>query len=132
LETFRQQAIEQVLSRIDLVGVPPSFQSEAEHYTRLNALSWRMDPATATEIETRLAAYGFDQDAINAEAYAQARELFLMFESLLVSTQNRRTILLREINNQRHADEFRKNRRSNRSLSRSAAPSGSPSTHEGN
>src|SRR5262249_40652471 len=53
LESFRQRAIEQVLSRIDLIGVPPSFRSEAEHYTRLNALSWRIDPAAATEIETR-------------------------------------------------------------------------------
>src|SRR5262249_55574786 len=76
LETFRQQAIEQVLSRIGLVGVPPSFQSEAEHYTSLNALSWRTDPVAATEIETRLSAYGFNQNAINAEVYAQARELF--------------------------------------------------------
>src|SRR5262249_50296547 len=121
-----------LVSRIDPVGVPPSFQSEAEHYTRLNALSWRTDPAAATEIETRLAAYGFDQDAINVEVYAQARELFLMFESLLVSSQNRQTILLREINNQRHATECRKDRPTNRSLSRSASLNGSSSTREEN
>jgi hypothetical protein len=55
-----------------------------------------------------------------------------MFESLVVSTQNRGTILLRQIDNQRHAKEFRKDRRTNRSLSRSAALSGSPSMREEN
>jgi hypothetical protein len=43
----------------------------------------------ATEIELRLAAHGFDRDAINVEVYAQARELFLMFEGLLMSPKNR-------------------------------------------
>jgi hypothetical protein len=109
LETFRQQAIEQTLNRIDLIGIPTSFRVEAKHYTRINALNWRVDPAAATEIELRLAAYGFDQDAINVEVYAQARELFLMFESLLVSTQNRRTILVREIANQRRTKQIRCN-----------------------
>ena len=100
LETFRQQAIERALSRIDLVGIPSSFQEEASYHTRLNALSWRMAPLATSEIEVRLASYGFDHHAINAEVYAQARELFLMFEGLLVTAQNRRTILLREIHNQ--------------------------------
>jgi hypothetical protein len=106
LQTFRQQAVERALSRIDLVGIPPSFQEEASCYTRLNALSWRMDPAAATEIEFRLGSYGLDAHSINAEVYAQARELFLMFETLLVSAQTRRTVLLREFNNQRHARDF--------------------------
>jgi hypothetical protein len=129
LGNLRQQAIEQALSRIDLVGIPPSFQAAANYQTRLNALSWRIDPVAATEIECRLASYGFDQDAINAEVYAQARELFLMFESLLVSTQNRRTILLREIDNHRHA-KASCNYHPNRSLSRSASLNRSPPTGE--
>jgi hypothetical protein len=120
LQTFRQQAIERTLGRIDLIGIPPSFQEEANYYTRLNALSWRMNQVAATEIELRLASSGLDQDAINAEVYAQAREQFLMFDALLVSAQNRRTILLREINKQRQASEFGKDCRTRWPLSRPA------------
>ena len=108
LESYRQQAIEQALGRIDLVGIPSEVREHADRRTRLNALSWRADPIAAAEIETRLAAYGFDQDAINVEVYAQARELFLMFETLLVSAQSRRMMLLRDIANQRHAKACRK------------------------
>jgi hypothetical protein len=108
LRDLSPATIERALSRIDLVDFPPSLQAEANHYTRLNALSWRVDSVVSTEIELRLVAHGFDQDAINVEVYAQAREPFLMFESLLVSTQNRRTILLRDIANHRHAKQIRK------------------------
>ena len=107
LQSFRQQAIERALSQIDVFGAPPIFQNEAKRYTRLNALSWRMDPAAATEIELRLASYGIDHHTINAEVYAQARELFLTFESLLVSAQSRRAVLLREINILRQTRECR-------------------------
>jgi hypothetical protein len=65
VRVLSSQAIERALSRIDLVGFPPSLQAEANNYTRLNALSWRVDPVVATEIELRLVAHGFDQDAIN-------------------------------------------------------------------
>jgi hypothetical protein len=44
LETNRQRAIEAVLRRIDLVGIAPDFQDEAQCCTLQNALSWRMDP----------------------------------------------------------------------------------------
>jgi hypothetical protein len=39
----RQKAIEAVLRRIDLVGIVPECQDEAEYYTLQNALSWRID-----------------------------------------------------------------------------------------
>jgi hypothetical protein len=98
------------------LSIPPDVHEEANYYTRLNALSWRADPAAATEIEGRLAAHGFDRGAINVEVYAQARELFLMFEQLLISAQNRRMRLLREINNQRHAKALGKGSGVGRSL----------------
>jgi hypothetical protein len=41
-------------------------------------------------------------------------------------------VLLRKINNQRHAKEFREDRRASRSPSRSVSLNGSPSTHEEN
>jgi hypothetical protein len=40
---------------------------------------------------------GFDNDDINAELFAQSRELFSMFDQLMQSAQNRRIGLLREI-----------------------------------
>ncbi|HEY1214237.1 MAG TPA: hypothetical protein VGE93_11450, partial [Bryobacteraceae bacterium] len=57
LESSRQQAIEAALRRIDMVGIAPDFEAEAEYHTRRNALSWRMDPIAAGEIHARLAAY---------------------------------------------------------------------------
>ena len=101
LESYRQKAIEAALRRIDLVGIVPECQDEAEYYTLQNALSWRIDPIATTEIETRLAAYGFDQHAISTEVYVQAREMFVLFEGLLNAAQTKRVLLLREIRNPR-------------------------------
>jgi hypothetical protein len=101
LETYRQKAIEAALRRIDMIGIAPGFEAEAEYYTRQNALSWRIDPIAAAEIDARLAAYGFDQHAINTEVYVQAREIFVLFEGLLSAAQTKRMLLLREIRNQR-------------------------------
>jgi hypothetical protein len=101
LETQRQQAIAAALRRIDLVGIAPEFNDEAEYYTQQNALSWRCDPAAATEIEARLADYGFDVHAISMEAYVQAREMLVLFEGLLNAAQSKRMLLLREIRHQR-------------------------------
>lgn len=53
---------------------------------------------------TRLANYGFDQQAINSEVYVQAREMFVLFEGLLNAAQTKRMLLLREIRNQRLGD----------------------------
>ncbi|MGY4286422.1 hypothetical protein ACVWXO_005642 [Bradyrhizobium sp. LM2.7] len=63
-------------------------------------------PITA-EIDTRLAAYAFDQHAINTEVYVQAREIFVLFESLLNAAQTKRTRFLREIRNQRLVGVYR-------------------------
>ncbi|WP_456705190.1 hypothetical protein [Bradyrhizobium sp. USDA 4449] len=103
LETYRQKAIEATLRRIDLAGIVFESQAEAECYTLQNALSWRIDPIAATEIDTRLASYGFDQHAITTEVYVQAREMFVLFEGLLNAAQTKRVLLLREIRNARLA-----------------------------
>ncbi|UPJ40048.1 hypothetical protein IVB40_22280 [Bradyrhizobium sp. 40] len=101
LETYRQKAVAAALRRIDLVGIDPEFEAEAEYHTLQNALSWRCDPIAATEIDARLATYGFDQHAITTEVYVQAREVLVLFEGLLNAAQTKRMLLLREINNQR-------------------------------
>jgi hypothetical protein len=67
----------------------------------LDAIFARIDPIATTEIETRLAAYGFDQQAISTEVYVQAREMFVLFEGLLNAAQTKRVLLLREIRNPR-------------------------------
>lgn len=103
LETYRQQAIEAALRRIDMIGIAPEFEDQAEYYTLQNALSWRIDPSATTEIDARLASYGFDQHAITTEVYVQAREIVVLFESLLNAAQTKRMLLLREIRNQRLA-----------------------------
>lgn len=101
LETTRQKAIEVALRRIDMAGIDPDFREQAESYTLQNALSWRIDPMAASEIEARLAVYGFDQHAITAEVFVQARELLVLFEGLLNAAQTKRMLLLRELRNQR-------------------------------
>jgi hypothetical protein len=101
LDTYRQKAIEAALRRIDMAGIAPDFEEQAEHYTLQNALSWRLDPIAATEIDARLAAHGFDQHAITTEVFVQAREMMVLFESLLNAAQTKRMLLLREIRNQR-------------------------------
>lgn len=103
LESYRQKAIEAALRRIDLVGIGPEWQDEAEYNTLQNALSWQIDPVARTEIDTRLAAHGFDQLAISTEVYVQVREMFVLFEDLLNAAQTKRMLLLREIRNVRLA-----------------------------
>lgn len=84
-----------------MVGIALEFEDKAEHYTPRNALSWRTDPIAATEIHGRLASYGFDASAISAEVYVQARELLVLFESLLNAAQAKRLVSLRELKNHR-------------------------------
>lgn len=102
LEDHRQRAIEASLRRIDLAGIAPEFAEDATFQLRKNALSWRSDRTAAHEIEARLAGYGFDQQALNLEVFVQAREIFLMFEGLLIAAQKRRTLLLKEIDHGRN------------------------------
>ena len=101
LQMYRQNAVEAALRSIDMIGIAPEFEGLAEQYTAQNALSWRLDPVAATEIEMRLASYGLDQHSINAEAYVQASEALTLFEDLLRAAQLRRLVLLKEIGNQR-------------------------------
>ncbi|WP_426614768.1 hypothetical protein [Bradyrhizobium sp. McL0616] len=81
-----------------MVGIAPKLQDIAEFYTLQNALDWQLDPIAATDIETRLASYGFDQHTVSMEVYVQAREAFSIFEALLNGTQLRRLLLLKELN----------------------------------
>jgi hypothetical protein len=97
LEHYRQSAIEHSLRYIDLAGIPPEVQQIANYHIRQNAQTWRMDPKAASEIATRLAAHGFDEHSVNMQVYVEARDLFLTFEGLLNSAQNRRLSLLREV-----------------------------------
>ncbi len=102
LEHYRQKAIEQSLRSVDLIAeIPPDFQNAGCCYTRQNAQIWRINPQAASEIEARLTRHGFDQHSINVEVYLQAREIFLVFEALLNTAQNRRMSILREIKDQR-------------------------------
>jgi hypothetical protein len=64
---------------------------------RRAAADWRTDAQTAVDIESHLKRSGFYQIDINTEVFAQARELFLLFDQLMQSAQNRRVRLLREI-----------------------------------
>lgn len=108
LEHFRENAVEQTLRHIDLAGLPPGTEDHARHQIQRNARIWRMDPTAATEIETRLAVYGYDALAINTQVYLQARDIFSAFEALLNCAQNRRMSLLREINNRRYREDTAK------------------------
>jgi hypothetical protein len=101
LQTYRQDAIEQALRRIDLAGIPSGQTSVATCQIKRTVASWADDPSAAFEIEARLESRGYDQHALNMSVHVQARELFHLFESLLSSAQQRRLLLLREINKRR-------------------------------
>nr|WP_249157407.1 hypothetical protein [Bradyrhizobium diazoefficiens] len=103
LSTYRQKAIEMTLRRIDVAGIAPDFQDVAEIYTIHNALDWQLDASAALDIEDRLRSYGFDHHAISMEVYVQAREILVLFESLLNGAQLRRLMLLKEVNNFRRS-----------------------------
>jgi len=51
LKIRRQDAIEAVLQRLDLPGIPYPFRQSARDQTRLNAEQWRTDPVANAEIE---------------------------------------------------------------------------------
>lgn len=101
LEHYRERAIEQSLRHIDLLGVPSGAKESAHNHLRQNAQIWRADPKAASEIEARLAVYGYDAQTVNVQVYLEAHEIFLAFEALLNNAQNRRLSLLREIDNRR-------------------------------
>jgi len=97
LEKYREAAVESLLQRVDGFGIPPAAREMARQHTRRNVEDWRDDPTAAAEIEVRLKSHGIDATSINIEVFVQARDLFVMFDSLMHSAQSRRIILLREI-----------------------------------
>ena len=99
---YREQAIEKCLRQIDLLEIPPEADGLARQQIRRNAWCWRSDKGEADEIESRLAAHGFDQSTISAESLTQARQFFLLFQSLLDTAQSRRMSVLRDIKAMRH------------------------------
>ena len=102
LMQYREQAIEKCLRRIDLLEISPESEGLARQQIRRNAWCWRNDVGSADEIESRLAAHGFDQSTISAESLTQAREFFFLFQSLLDTAQSRRMSVLRDIKAMRH------------------------------
>ncbi|MCP3391775.1 hypothetical protein NLM27_23570 [Bradyrhizobium sp. CCGB12] len=107
LNTYRQKAIEMTLRRVDVAGIAPDFRDIAEVYTFNNALDWQLDASAALDIEARLRSFGFDQHAISMEVYVQAREILILFESLLNGAQLRRLMLLKEVQNLRRPNMAR-------------------------
>lgn len=101
LEVRRRDAIEAMLRRVDLPGIPQAFLPFAREQTRENAEQWRNDPIAGAEIEARLIDQGIDDGSLNAELLIQTRDLFMLFDNLIQSAQTRRVLLLREINRRR-------------------------------
>jgi len=66
-------------------------------HARRTAKEWRDAAGAACEIEARLHRSGFDDIDINAEVFAEAREMFALFDQLMRSAQSRRIGLMREI-----------------------------------
>lgn len=86
------------MRRIDVVGIASEMEEDPAECDRLqNALSWRSDRIAAGEIEARLATHGFDQAATNVEVYVQAREIFMLFKSLVNSAQATRLLVLNRL-----------------------------------
>jgi hypothetical protein len=106
LEVRRRDAIEAMLQRLDLPGIPDAFRQSARHHTKLNAEQWQTDPIANAEIENRLGRHGLDDESVNAEVLIQSRELFMIFDSLMQTAQSRRIVLLREINRRRISLNF--------------------------
>lgn len=109
LEHYREKAIEQCLRYIDVPEASSDAKKSAHNHIRQNAQIWRADPRAASEIEARLAAYGYDAQTVNVQVYLEAHEIFLAFEALLNSAQNRRLSLLREFDNRQYGRNKPKN-----------------------
>ena len=101
LEVYREAAVESLLQRVDSLGIPPAALEMAQRRTRRNVEQWREDPTAAAEIEARLKSKGIDAASINIEVFLQARDLFVMFDSMMHSAQRRQIILLRELASRR-------------------------------
>jgi hypothetical protein len=97
LDAHRVAAIEAILQRLDGQGMPAEAMPTVRARSRRTAAEWYDDREAASEIEARLDRGGFDAIDINAEVVVQARELFDMFDQLMIAAQRRRIGLLREI-----------------------------------
>jgi hypothetical protein len=97
LETFREAAIASILHRINSAGMPPEMSELVRLHSSRAGAEWKLNAHAAAEIEARLARNGFDEIAVNAEVFIQARSEFAMFDSLMHAAQHRRMVLLREI-----------------------------------
>lgn len=97
----RHLAIKAILMRLDGAGIPARDLQNLELQASRSAAEWRDNPQAASEIEARLRRNDFEDGAVNAELFCQARGTFAMFDDLLHAAQNRRMVLLREINSRR-------------------------------
>ena len=97
LDVHRVAAIRSILERLDGEGMPAGATPMVQMQAMRTAVEWRDDPDAAIDIESRLQRSGFDNIDINAEVFVQAQESFEMFDQLILSAQNRRIGLLREI-----------------------------------
>jgi len=86
-----------VLRRLNGEGMPPEAMPMVKLQAGREAAEWRDDPKVARDIETRLLQSAYDDIAINAEVFVQAKESFDMFDQLIQRAQSRRIALLREI-----------------------------------
>ena len=97
LDAHRVVAVEAVLQRLNGEGMPPEAMPMVKLQAGREAAEWRDDPKVARDIETRLLQSAYDDIAINAEVFVQAKESFDMFDQLIQRAQSRRIALLREI-----------------------------------
>ncbi len=97
LDAHRVAAIGAILQQINGEGMPTEAMPMVKAQARRTAAEWRDDREAAIEIEARLNRSGFDAIDVNAEVFVQARELFDMFDQLMIAAQRRRIGLLREI-----------------------------------
>ena len=97
LDSHRVTAIEAILQRLDGEGMPAEAMPTVRTRARRAAAEWHSYREAAIEIEARLDRGGFDAIDINAEVFVQARELFDMFDQLMIAAQRRRMGLVREI-----------------------------------
>jgi hypothetical protein len=97
LEMERAQAIETLLCRCEGAGLPDAAREVVAYHAKIIATEWRSDRHAAEEIESRLDQSGFDQFAIEAEAFVQSQPVSAAFQSLIESAERRRTLTLREI-----------------------------------
>ena len=91
----RAKAIEAMLLRLDAPAAEPSPLRLLQ--TKRSVDAWQCDPQAAVEIEGRLNRAGYDDLAINAEVFVQAKDAITLFDALTHAAQARRNSLLREI-----------------------------------